>query len=61
VTDTPAPTTPEREPNPEAVTRIVAHLWGEDFVNLKAAVESFANGWTVVARSTPAEAHADDE
>jgi hypothetical protein len=37
-----------RNPNPEAVRRITAHLWGEDIVNLRAAVESFANGWTVV-------------
>jgi hypothetical protein len=44
------PGLPDREPNPVAVRRIVAHLWGEDFINLRAAVESFGNGWTVVPK-----------
>jgi len=39
------------EPNPDAVKRIVAHLWGEDLVNLRAAIESFGNGWTVVPKA----------
>jgi hypothetical protein len=39
-----------RTPNPVAVRRIAAHLWGEDLINLRAAVESFANGWTVVPK-----------
>lgn len=44
------------EPNPEAVRRISAHLWGEDFRNLKAAVESFPNGYTVVPKEAAASA-----
>jgi hypothetical protein len=45
----------EFTPDPGAVRRITAHLLGEDMRNVTAAVESFANGWTVV---TQAEAYA---
>lgn len=48
--------TDERAPNPVAVRRIVAHLRGEDLVNFRAAVESFANGWTVVSKDVYSEA-----
>lgn len=51
--------TQPRTPNPEAVRRITAHLWGEDFVNLQAAVESFGNGWTVVDKGAVEQARAE--
>lgn len=41
-------------PNPIAVRRITAHLLGEDMRNVKAAVESFPNGYTVVPKDAAA-------
>jgi hypothetical protein len=41
-------------PDPVAVRRIAAYLWGEDIVNVRAAVESFANDWTVVPKEEAA-------
>ena len=39
-----------REPDPEAMRRISAHLLGEDIVNIRAVLESFGNGYTVVRK-----------
>jgi hypothetical protein len=44
----------EREPNAEAVRRITAYLWGYDLIDIRAAIESFGNGWTVVPKAAVA-------
>jgi hypothetical protein len=36
--------------NREAVERISTHLLGESFVNIRAAIEEFPNGYTVVPK-----------
>jgi len=40
----------ERTPSEVAVRRIARHLLGEDVVNIRAAMESFPNGYTVVPK-----------
>jgi hypothetical protein len=44
-----------RAANPDSVRRITAFLWGHDIVDIRAAVESFGNGWTVVPKNRVAE------
>ncbi len=40
-----------RTPNEIAVRRIARHLLGEDVVNIRAAMESFPTGYTVVPKA----------
>lgn len=39
-----------REPEPVAVRRIRVRLWGEDMMNVKAAIDAMPNGFTVVPK-----------
>jgi hypothetical protein len=41
----------ERRPHPDVVSRIARHLLGEDIVNIRAAIEAFPNGYTVVPKA----------
>lgn len=40
----------DRQPDEAAVNRIERHLLGEDFVNIRAAIEKSPNGYTVVPK-----------
>jgi hypothetical protein len=41
----------DREPDAEAVTQLIGYLWGYDLIDIRAAMESFGNGWTVVPKA----------